>query len=114
MKEDLEVGYRYGCLEIISSYKEPDNIGLVRMLYELECDCGKRLTIKARNWHKNKRDCGCGKGNDQILVPLYLRVPVWIKLRIDRYATDTEQVVSKAALNIVELGLVQLDGTENE
>lgn len=84
-------------------------------VYELECECGNKLTIP-RSVFRGKRvirDCGkCASNTGGKAVGMSFTLPRNVAERLEAYASKTKVNRSQALAELVRLGLKQTENTE--
>lgn len=103
-------GYRRGALTVISSWKDGKTAADLSMLiYSLKCDCGKEFDIQSINWTKHIRDCGCGKGEDEMKITLSIKMDTATHEKVRQYANQNGMTKSAAVCMFVQLGILKME-----
>ena len=120
-KSELEVGARWGHLEVIKEGVERKTKGLGdgctltenATVYDARCTCGNVLRIWRDEWKgkKHLRDCGCGVSlDDGATVTMSVSVTLRLRRLIKKRAQEDRISMSRALRGLVELGAAYKDG----
>jgi hypothetical protein len=100
MKCHLQIGEKWGCVEVIGMDTIRDNPEDFRdhhRIYRLRCKCGEDFEIDSLQWEGKRRtsDCGCGISSDPRDMPVVISVYVPLRLRDAIESCAREQRVSR-------------------
>ncbi len=121
---ELKVGERWPRVEVLKAERietkevtEDQNGNLYEtgsfysnLVYDLKCDCGKEFRVDHDDFRGKRKvkDCGCGIGNEDMIVFIGLSLPMRVRKLLTDYADEQEMKHSHAAIKVIEQGVAAL------
>src|SRR3989304_9556304 len=101
MNNSLNIGDRVGSLTILDKYRDRVDEQPV-LFYSLKCDCGIKFDVESKRWSRLKRDCGCGKNEDNRKHTMYFNVGLVAEEKIRRVCKQDNLAITNIGGYIAE------------